>query len=123
MCKSQHVTDVNTQYERRARRKDTKSIKEIHAHLNLEPPHSLIAFVGEDSPNIESFKERVACFDEEVLVHQWYGDMSFSDFSFDYDGMAGASSSHPPHFDSPPSAQTHDDDDEEEGDEKDNDDE
>jgi hypothetical protein len=125
MCKSQHVTDVNNQYERRARRKDTKSIKEIHAHLNLEPPHSLIASVGEDSPNIESFKERVARFDEEVLVQQWYGDMSFSDFSFDYDGMAGAYSSHPPHFDSPPSPQTHDDDDDddEEGDEKDDDDE
>jgi hypothetical protein len=33
-------------------------------------------------------------------VQQWYGDA----FDFDYGGMAGASSSHPPFFDSPPSA-------------------
>jgi hypothetical protein len=33
-------------------------------------------------------------------VQQWYGDASFSGFGFDYDGMAGASSSHPP-FDIP----------------------
>jgi hypothetical protein len=31
---------------------------------------------------------------------------SFSSFSFDYGGMAGASSSHPPPFDSCPSANT-----------------
>jgi hypothetical protein len=37
-------------------------------------------------------------------VQQWYGDASFSGFGFDYGGMAGASSSHPPPFDSPPLA-------------------
>jgi hypothetical protein len=37
-------------------------------------------------------------------VQQWYGDVSFTVFSFDYGGMIGASSSHPPRFDSPPSA-------------------
>jgi hypothetical protein len=36
-------------------------------------------------------------------VQQWYGDASFNDFGFDYGGMARASSSHPPPFDSPPS--------------------
>jgi hypothetical protein len=35
-------------------------------------------------------------------VQQWYGDVSFSGFGFDYDGMARASSSHPPPFDIPP---------------------
>jgi hypothetical protein len=35
MCKSQHVIEVKDQHERRARWKDTKSVKEIHAHLNL----------------------------------------------------------------------------------------
>jgi hypothetical protein len=47
--------------------------------------------------------------------------MSFSGFGFDYGGMAGASSSHPPLFDSPHPAQTHDVDDEEEEGEEDND--
>jgi hypothetical protein len=35
MCKSQHAADVKAQHGRRARRKDTKSVKEIRAHLNL----------------------------------------------------------------------------------------
>jgi hypothetical protein len=35
MCKSQHVADVKAQCEWRARKKNTKSIKEIHSHLNL----------------------------------------------------------------------------------------
>jgi hypothetical protein len=35
ICKSQHATDVKAQHERHARRKDTKSMKEIHSHLNL----------------------------------------------------------------------------------------
>jgi hypothetical protein len=47
-------------------------------------------------------------------MQQWYGDVSFSGFGFDYSGMAGASSSHPPPFESPPLAQTHDDDEENE---------
>jgi hypothetical protein len=37
-----------------------------------------------------------------LRVQQWYGDASFSGFGFDYDDIAGASSSHPPPFDSPP---------------------
>jgi hypothetical protein len=37
-------------------------------------------------------------------VQQWYGDASFSGFSFDYGGMAEASLSHPPPFDSTPPA-------------------
>jgi hypothetical protein len=53
-------------------------------------------------------------------VQQWYGEASFSGFGFDYGGMSGASSSHPPRFDSPPLAHTHDDDEEEES-EQDND--
>jgi hypothetical protein len=36
-------------------------------------------------------------------VQQWYGDASFTGFDFDYGGMTGASSSHPPPFDSPAS--------------------
>jgi hypothetical protein len=35
MCKSQHATDVKAQYERRERKKITKSVKEIRAHLVL----------------------------------------------------------------------------------------
>jgi hypothetical protein len=53
---------------------------------------------------IDSFKERIARFDKETLVQQWYADVRFSEFGFDYGGMAGASSSHPPSFDSPPPA-------------------
>jgi Mg2+ and Co2+ transporter CorA len=65
MCKSQHTIDVKAQH---ARRKDTKSIKEIYAHLNLEPPRSLNAFEGEESPKIESFEEMIACFNVETSV-------------------------------------------------------
>jgi hypothetical protein len=79
-------------------------VKEIRTHLNLQPPSSPIASEGEESPEVESFEERIARFDEETPVQQWYGDASFSCFGFDYGGMAGASSSHPPSIDSPPSA-------------------
>jgi hypothetical protein len=103
MCKSQHAADVRAQHERRERRKITKLVK-IRTHLNLQPPNSLIASEGEKSLEIESFEERIAHFDEETLVQQWYGNASFSGFGFDYGGMAGASSSHPPSFDSPPPA-------------------
>jgi hypothetical protein len=51
---------------------------------------------------IESFEEMIARFDEETPVQRWFGDASFSGFGFDYGGMAGASSSHPPPVDSPP---------------------
>jgi AraC-like DNA-binding protein len=101
MCKSQHVADVKTHHERRERKKITKSMKEIHAHLNLQPPSSSIASGGEESPEIESFEERIARFDKETPVQQLYSDASFR---FDYGGLAGASSSHPPPFDSPPLA-------------------
>jgi hypothetical protein len=57
---------------------------------------------------IESFEERIARFDVETPVQEWYVDASFSSFIFDYGGMAGASSSHPPPFDSPHPTQTHD---------------
>jgi hypothetical protein len=40
MCKSQHAADVKAQHDRHARKKDTKSMKEIHSHLNLHPPRS-----------------------------------------------------------------------------------
>jgi hypothetical protein len=89
--------------------------------LNLEPPRSPIAFDGEESLDIESFEERISRFDVDTLVQQWYGDASFGDFSFDYGGMAGASSSHPPPFDSLPLTQTHDDDGEDEGEEEEDD--
>jgi hypothetical protein len=104
MCKFQHAADVRAQHERRERRKITKSVKEIRTHLNLQPPSSPIASEGEESPEIETFEEKIARFDEETLVQQWYGDASFSGFGFDYGGMAGASSSHPPPVDSPPPA-------------------
>jgi hypothetical protein len=96
MCKSQHTTDVRAQYEMCERRKITKSVKEIHTNLNLQPPSSPIASEGEESPEIETFEERIARYDEETPVQQWYGDASFSGFGFDYGSMAGASSSHPP---------------------------
>jgi hypothetical protein len=120
--KSQHTADVKAQHERRARKKITKLVKGIRSHLNLHHPSSLIASEGEESPDIESFEERVAHFDEEVPVQQWYDDMNFNGFDFDYGGMAGASSSHRPPFESPPPSQTHDDDDDEEEGEKDDDD-
>jgi hypothetical protein len=78
----------------------------------LAAPSSPIASEGEESPEIESFEERIARFEDETPVQQWYGEASFNDFSFNYDGMAGASSSHPPPFDSPPLAHTHDDEEE-----------
>jgi hypothetical protein len=119
--KSQHAANVKAQHERCERKKITKSVKEIRAHLNLQPPCSLIAPEGEESPKIESFEERISLFEDETPM---YGDASFSGFDFDYGGMADASSSHPPPFDSPPPTQTRDDDKEEgEGDEEDDDDE
>jgi hypothetical protein len=119
MCKSQHAADVKAQHEGRERKKITKSVKEIRAHLDLQPPSSPIASDDEETLEIESFEERIARFDEEMPVQQWYGDVSFSGFSFNYCGMAGASSSHPPLFESPPPAHTHDDEEEEEGEEED----
>jgi hypothetical protein len=113
MCKSQHAVDVKAHHERHAREKDTKSMKEIHSHLNLQPPRSPIASAGEESPEIESFEERIARFDVETPVQQLYGDTSFSGFGFGYSSMVGASSSHPAPFDSPPLTQTHDDEEEE----------
>jgi hypothetical protein len=104
MCKSQHAVDVRVQHERHERRKITKSVKKICTHLNLQPPSSPIISEGEESLEIESFEEMIAHFDEETPVQQWYGDVSFSDFSFDYGGMTRASSSLPPPFDSPPPA-------------------
>jgi hypothetical protein len=96
MCKSQHAADVRAQHDRRERKKITKSVKEIRTHLNLQPPSFPIASEGEENSKIESFEERIARFDEEIPVQQWYNNASFSGFSFDYGGMAGASSSHPP---------------------------
>jgi hypothetical protein len=121
MCESQRATDVKAQHERRKRKKITKLVKEIRAHLDLQSPSSPIASEGEESPEIESFEERIARFNEETPVQQWYDDVSFSGFSFDYSGMADASSSHPPPFESPPPAHTHDDEEEEEGEEEDDD--
>jgi hypothetical protein len=54
----------------------------------MEPPSSPIASEGEENPEIESFDERIARFDEETPVQQWYVDVSFSGFGFDYGGMA-----------------------------------
>jgi hypothetical protein len=68
MCKSQHAADVKFQHERRERKKITKSMKEICAHLNLQPPSSQIASEGEESLEIKSFKERIARFDDETPV-------------------------------------------------------
>jgi hypothetical protein len=66
MCKSQYAADVRAQHERRERRKITKSVKEIHTHLNLQAPSSPIASEGEEGLKIESFEERIARFDEET---------------------------------------------------------
>jgi hypothetical protein len=38
MRKSQHAADVKDQHERHERKKIIKSVKEIHAHLDLQPP-------------------------------------------------------------------------------------
>jgi hypothetical protein len=65
----------------------------------------------------------VAQFEVENSVQQWYGDTSFSGFRFDYSGVAGPSSSHPPPFDSPPSAHPQNDEDNEESREESEDDE
>jgi hypothetical protein len=94
--------------------KERKSMKEICAHLNLQPPSSPIASEGEVSLKIEYFEERIARFDGETPVQQWYGDTSFSGLGFVYGGMGGASSSHPPPFESPPPVHTHDEEEEEE---------
>jgi hypothetical protein len=66
MCKSQHAADVRAQYERHERRKITKLMKEIRAHLNLQPPSSPIASEGEESSEIESFEARITRFGEET---------------------------------------------------------
>jgi hypothetical protein len=95
MCKSQHVTDVRAKYDRRVQKKDTRSVKEVHAHLNLQPSRSPIASKVEESPKIESFADRVDRFEVENPMQHWYGDTSFS-------REANPSYSQPPLFDSPP---------------------
>jgi hypothetical protein len=67
LCKSQHTIDVKAQHERCERKKITKSVKEIHTHLNMHPHISPIAFEGEESPDI-AFEERIAHFDIETPV-------------------------------------------------------
>jgi hypothetical protein len=109
------------QHERHERKKISKAMKEIRTQLNLQPPSSSIVSEGEEGPEIESFGERIARFDDETPVQQWYGDTSFSGFGFDYGGMGGASTSHPPPFESPPPVHSHDDDEEDEGEEDDDD--
>jgi hypothetical protein len=98
-------------------------VKENHSHLNLQPHRSPIASEGEESLDIESFEERIAHFYEETPLQQWYGDASFSGFNFDFGGTVGASSSHPPPFDSPCLANPQDDEDGKESAEKSEDDE
>jgi hypothetical protein len=85
----------------------------------LQPPRSPIASEGEESPEIESFEERLTRYEAENSVQQWYGDASFSGFGFGYGGAG--SSSHPPPFDSPPAHTHHDEDHEESGDEDEDD--
>jgi hypothetical protein len=68
MCKFQHTADVKAQHKRRKRKKISKSVKQIRTHLDLQPPSSLIASEGEESPKIESFEERIARFDEETSM-------------------------------------------------------
>jgi hypothetical protein len=104
-CASPNTSPMWRLNMRGARRKDTKSVKEIHSHLNLQSPRSPIDSEGEESPKIESFEERIALFDVETPVQQWYGDIGF-----DYGGAASPSSSHPPPFDSPPLAHNGNDD-------------
>jgi hypothetical protein len=70
MCKSEHAADVRAQHERRERREIIKLVKEIHTHLNLQPPSSPIASEGEESLEVESFEARIARFDEETPVQQ-----------------------------------------------------
>jgi hypothetical protein len=98
---SQDAAHVKAQHERLAR-KDTKSIKEIHAHLNLQTPHSPIAYEGEECPKIESFEERMAHFDMENPLQSWYRDISFGGFSYGFDSGVGTSHTQPPPFSSPP---------------------
>jgi hypothetical protein len=43
-------------------------VKEIRAHLDLQPPSSPITFEGEESLEIESFEERITRFNEATLV-------------------------------------------------------
>jgi hypothetical protein len=69
--------------------------------------------MGEESLKIESFEERVARFEVQNLVQQWYGDTSFSGFGFGYAGEASSSYPHPPPFDSPPLANPQNDEDDE----------
>jgi hypothetical protein len=71
---------------------------------------------GEESPDIETFEEIIAHFDEDTPMQQWYGDVSFSGFGFDLGGIVSASSSHPPPFDSPPANPQDDEESEEEED-------
>jgi hypothetical protein len=66
ICRSQQAADVKAQHERHERKKITKSVKEIHAHLNLQPSSSPIASEGEESPKIESFEERIVRFEDET---------------------------------------------------------
>jgi hypothetical protein len=68
ICKSQHAVNVKARYERRERKKISKSVKEIRTHLNLQPPSSPIASEGEETLKIESFEERIARFEDETPV-------------------------------------------------------
>jgi hypothetical protein len=59
ICKSQHAIDVKAQHERHERQKITKSVKEIHAHLNLQPPSSPIASEGEKAQRLSPLKKEL----------------------------------------------------------------
>jgi hypothetical protein len=57
MCKSQHAIDVKAQYERRERRKITKSVKEICTHLNLQLPSSPLLLRVKKAKKLSSSKK------------------------------------------------------------------
>jgi hypothetical protein len=48
---------VKAQHGKHARKKDTKSVEEIHSHISLQNPHFAIASKGEESLEIGSLKK------------------------------------------------------------------
>jgi hypothetical protein len=96
LCKSQHAADVRAHHERQARKKDTKSLKQMHAHMNLQPPRSPI------TSEVESFDARMARYEVENPWTQWYSDTSFSGCGFDLGGDVGTPQTQPPPYETPP---------------------
>jgi len=78
MCRKQSAIEVRMHHERQERKKNTRRLKEIHSHLNLQPPCSPIGSEGDES-EVETFEHQMQSLDQEDPFAMTYGSQSSSE--------------------------------------------